>query len=147
MRVPPPTMLGALGLRTHEIFYFCSSRSLGCCPTTSLSAPSDRNVGSLWRFGHCACISVPLRGCLAFHFDLHAAVDARVDGFGSVGSSVDCGVEKKLCPEAMAALNACYRFVEEALDMPKRVWPSVKSEIRCAMNLLFLMEADLGAPY
>ena len=94
MRVPPPTMLGVLGLRTHEIFYFCSSRSLGCCPTTSLSAPSDRNVGSLWRFGHCACISVPLRGCLAFHFDLHAAVDARVDGFGSVGSSVDCGVEK-----------------------------------------------------
>ncbi|CAK0861861.1 unnamed protein product, partial [Prorocentrum cordatum] len=53
----------------------------------------------------------------------------------------------QLCPEAMSALNACYRFIEESLESPKRVWPSVKSEIRCSMNLLFLMEADLGATY
>ncbi|CAK0814975.1 unnamed protein product [Prorocentrum cordatum] len=53
----------------------------------------------------------------------------------------------QLCPEAMSALNACYRFIEESLEAPKRVWPSVKSEIRCAMNLLFLMEVDLGANY
>ncbi|CAK0853410.1 unnamed protein product, partial [Prorocentrum cordatum] len=53
----------------------------------------------------------------------------------------------QLCPEAMSALNACCRFIEESLEAPKRVWPSVKSEIRFAMNLLFLMEVDLGATY
>ncbi|CAK0875323.1 unnamed protein product [Prorocentrum cordatum] len=53
----------------------------------------------------------------------------------------------QLCPEAVSALNACCRFVDEALEAPKRTWPSVKSEIRCAMNLLFLVEADLGAKF
>ncbi|CAK0842560.1 unnamed protein product [Prorocentrum cordatum] len=53
----------------------------------------------------------------------------------------------QLCPEGMSAVNACYRFFEEALEAPKRARPSVKSEIRCAMNLLFLMEMDLGATY
>ncbi|CAK0856608.1 unnamed protein product [Prorocentrum cordatum] len=42
----------------------------------------------------------------------------------------------QLCPEAMSALS-----------VPRRAWPSVKSEIRCAMNLFFLMEADLGATF
>ncbi|CAK0884926.1 unnamed protein product, partial [Prorocentrum cordatum] len=43
--------------------------------------------------------------------------------------------------------NACHRFTDETLEVPKRTWPSVKSEIRCAMNLLFLMGADLSAKF
>ncbi|CAK0829777.1 unnamed protein product, partial [Prorocentrum cordatum] len=54
----------------------------------------------------------------------------------------------QLCPEATSALNACDRFIDEALEVPKRTRPSaVKLEIRCAMNLFFLVEADLGAKF
>ncbi|CAK0869503.1 unnamed protein product [Prorocentrum cordatum] len=53
----------------------------------------------------------------------------------------------QLSPETTPASSACYRSIDEALEKPKRTRPSAKSEIRCAMNLLFLMEADLSAKY
>ena len=53
----------------------------------------------------------------------------------------------QLCPVAMSALSPCHRFVDEASDAPKRAWPSENDEIRCAVNLVFSMKADLGATY
>lgn len=53
----------------------------------------------------------------------------------------------QLCPEAMSCFSACYRFVTEAGEDALRVWPSVRGEARCAMYLLFLLEADLSARY
>lgn len=53
----------------------------------------------------------------------------------------------QLCPEAMSSFSACYRFVTEAADGALRVWPSVRGEIRCAMHLLFLLEADLSSRF
>ena len=52
----------------------------------------------------------------------------------------------QLMRPALSIFSACYKFAAESLGRRKTVWPSVRSELRLALGLVFLVEFDMSAP-